>query len=33
MYMYYKNIENNDGISDCPKDRPYYDGIGCIICP
>lgn len=33
MYIYYKNLNNNDGIVDCPKDRPFFDGSSCIICP
>jgi hypothetical protein len=33
MYLYYQNIEKNDGMTDCPKDKPFFDGISCILCP
>lgn len=31
--IYYSNLDNQPGISDCPKDAPYFDGIACILCP
>lgn len=29
---YYSNLNNQPGISDCPKETPYFDGIACISC-
>lgn len=30
---YYQNLQEFAGISDCPTETPFFDGLACISCP